>query len=266
MKNLAIAAAEEAGKILMDNFGKIERVDTKDVQELVSNVDIASENKIIAMIKAKYPDHSILCEESEGVLTKSEYKWIIDPLDGTHNYIYGINVFGVSIALEYKGEIVMGVINMPYSGEMYWAMKGEGAYLNGKPIQTSRRTMEDALVVFDSTLHSQKASKTGFLSVLVDKTFGLRMSGSAVRNLTYVARGIVDLVVEYSDKPWDFAAGGLIVEEAGGRMTTLDGDKWSPYIQGYLASNGKFHNEILQLLQPFRYSHYRKGFANGKNR
>jgi len=87
---------------------------------------------------------------------------------------------------------------------------------------------------------------------LVDKAFGLRISGSAARNLTYVALGCADLVVEYGDRPWDFAAGGLLIEEAGGMLTTLDGNKWSPYIQGYLASNGKFHDEVLKLIKPFR--------------
>jgi len=253
MKELAIAAAKEAGKILVDNFGEIERVDTKGVRDLVSNVDIAAENRIIEIIKAKYPDHGILCEESEGEVTDSEYKWIIDPLDGTHNYIYGIRIFGISIALERKGEIVMGVINMPFADELYWAEKGEGAYLNGKPIHVSERTMEDALVIFDSTLHTEKASKTGFLSTLVSKTFGLRITGSAVRNLTHIANGSADLVVEYSDKPWDFAAGGLMVEEAGGKMTTLKGDRWSPYVQGYLASNDKFHDEIVELMRSSRH-------------
>jgi myo-inositol-1(or 4)-monophosphatase len=252
MKDLAIAAAKEAGKILMGNFGKIERVDTKDVRDLVSNVDIAAESKIIELIKAQYPDHGILCEESEEKTTDSEYKWIVDPLDGTHNYIYGIRIFGVSIALEYEGEIVLGVINLPYSGEIYLAEKGKGAYLNGKQIQVSTRAIESALVIYDSTLHTDKAIKTGVLDALVDRTFGLRISGSAVRNLTHIANGSADLVVEYSDKPWDFAAGGLMVEEAGGTMTTLDGDRWSPYIQGYLASNGKFHDQILQLLRAFR--------------
>ena len=252
MKALAIAAAREAGSILMDNFGKIESVDSKDVRELVSNVDIASENKIIEVIRSEYPDHGILCEESDERVTKSKYKWIIDPLDGTHNYIYGIKSFGVCIALEYDGEIVLGVVNMPYTNQLYWAEKGDGAYLNGKAIHVSDRKMSEAMVVFDSTLHSDKEDKTGFLSVIVDEIFGLRMTGSAARNLSLIANGNADLVVEYSDKPWDFAAGGILVEEAGGTMTTLDGDKWSPYIQGYLGSNGKFHEEIVTMLRPFR--------------
>ena len=251
MKELAIAAAEEAGKILLENFGKIKRVDTKGVRDLVSNVDIASENKIIEMIKSKYPDHAILCEESEGRKLDSEYKWIIDPLDGTHNYVYGIDVYGVSIALEYKGEVVLGVVNIPVPGEMYYAEKGKGVYLNGERITVSQRTMDDALVVYDSTLHTDKETKMGVLSTLVDQAFSLRISGSAVRNLTYVASGVFDLVVEYSDKPWDFAAGGLMVEEAGGRMTTLDGGKWSPYNRGYLASNDQFHDEIVRLIAKY---------------
>lgn len=252
MKELAITAAKEAGMILMENFGKIERVDAKGVRDLVSNVDIASERKIIEIIKSQYPDHAILCEESEGNITDSEYKWIIDPLDGTHNYVYGISTYGVSIALEHRGELVLGVINIPCSDEIYWAEKGKGAYFNGNRIWVSDRTMKDAMVIYDSTLHINRSDRIGFLEVLVDKTFGLRISGSAVRNLTYIAMGAADLIVEYGDKPWDFSAGGLLVEEAGGKLTTLDGNKWSPYIQGYLASNGKFHDEIEQLLKSFR--------------
>jgi len=252
MKELAITAAKEAGKILLDGFGKIKRVDTKGIRDLVSNVDIASEKKIIETIKTRYPDHNILCEESDSHITNSDYKWIIDPLDGTHNYIYGLSTYGVSIALEYKGELVLGVIYVPYSNEMFWAERGKGAYLNNERLRVSDRKLDEAMVVFDSTLHTDRTDRIKFLDVLVDKAFGLRISGSAARNLTYVAVGCADLVVEYGDRPWDFAAGGLLIEEAGGMLTTLDGNKWSPYIQGYLASNGKFHDEVLKLIKPFR--------------
>jgi len=252
MKELAITAAKEAGKILLDGFGNIKRVDAKGVRDLVSNVDIASEKKIIETIKTRYPDHNILCEESDGHVTNSDYKWIIDPLDGTHNYIYGLSTYGVSIALEHKGELVLGVIYVPYSNEMFWAERGKGAYLNNERLRFSDRKLDEAMVVFDSTLHTDRTDRIKFLDVLVDKAFGLRISGSAARNLTYVAVGCADLVVEYGDRPWDFAAGGLLIEEAGGMLTTLDGNKWSPYIQGYLASNGKFHDEVLELIKPFR--------------
>jgi myo-inositol-1(or 4)-monophosphatase len=251
MKDLAIKAAREAGKILLENFGRIKRVDAKGVRDLVSNVDIASEIRIIDMIKEQYPAHSILCEESEGSKNESDYKWIIDPLDGTHNYIYGIDIYGISIAIERKGELIIGVIYLPYCDEMYWAEKGKGAYFNGELIRVSSRSIDEAMVIFDSTLYPDSA-RTDFLRALVDKTFGLRISGSAVWNLTRIARGIADLVVEYGDKPWDFAAGGLMIEEAGGKLTTLNGDKWSPYIQGYLASNSKIHDEVLELMRSFK--------------
>ena len=252
MKELALTAAREAGKILLENFGLIKRIDTKGVRDLVSNVDIASENKIIEIIKAQYPDHGILCEESAERLTDSDYKWIIDPLDGTHNYIYGINSYGICIALEYKGELILGLVYIPPSDEMYIAEKGKGAYLNGERIKVSDRSLKEAMVIFDSTLHTDRADRIAFLDVLVDKAFGLRITGSAARNLTYVASGQADLIVEYGDKPWDFAAGGLLLEEAGGKLTTLDGAKWSPYIVGYLASNNKFHDEVIEMIKPFR--------------
>jgi len=251
MKELAITAAREAGKILMDNFGKIESVTKKDERELVSNVDLKAENTIIDIIKSKYPDHNILCEESKWAKTDSEYKWVIDPLDGTHNYIYGVNIFGVSIALEHKGEIVLGVINMPYTDHIYWAEKGNGAYLNGKPIKVSERVTKESLAIFDSGLQKETAVRTGFLAVLAGKVFNTRMFGASSRHLTYIASGVADLVVEFGDNPWDFAAGGLILTEAGGIITKLDGSKWDIYVHGYVASNGKFHDEIINLLKPF---------------
>lgn len=251
MLNLAITAAKEAGKILMENFRSIKNVNKKGERELVSNVDILTENKIIEIIKSEYPDHNILCEESNWDDTSSDYKWVIDPLDGTHNYIYGIDMFGVSIALEYKGEIILGVVNIPYHEQIYWAEKDKGAYLNGNSISVSDRAIKNALAIFDSGLQNDTTRRTGFLSVLAGKVFNTRMFGASTRHLTYIASGVADLVVEFGDRPWDFAAGGLILTEAGGMITQLDGSKWSIYVQGYIASNGKFHEEILDLLEPF---------------
>lgn len=251
MKDTAIKAAKEAGNILFENFQKIKQVDRKGERELVSNVDLASEKKVIEIIKDKYPDHNILCEESGVHDNSSDYKWVIDPLDGTHNYIYGINMFGVSIALEYKGEIILGVINMPSTNELYWAEKGEGAYLNDERIHVSDRGMKNALAIYDSGLYVGTEARTKFLANLVTKIFNIRVFGASTRHLTYVARGSADLQIEYGDKPWDYAAGGLIVEEAGGRITKLDGGKWDIYNQGYVSSNGVFHDEILEMLKPF---------------
>jgi len=169
MKDTAIKAAKEAGDILFENFQKIKQVDKKGERELVSNVDLASEKKIIEIIKDKYPDHDILCEESGVHDNSSDYRWVIDPLDGTHNYIYGINMFGVSIALDYKGEIILGVINMPSTNELYWAEKGKGAYLNDERIHVSDRGMKNALAIYDSGLYVGTEARTRFLANLVTK-------------------------------------------------------------------------------------------------
>ncbi|MGB9595747.1 MAG: inositol monophosphatase family protein [Candidatus Poribacteria bacterium] len=251
MLELAISAAKEAGKILLENFGKIEQVDRKGERELVSNVDLASEKKIIDMIKSKYPDHDILCEESGLQEKASDYRWVIDPMDGTHNYIYGINIFGVSIALEYKSEIILGVINLPYSNELYWAEKGKGAYFNGEKIYVSKRGIKNALAIYDSGLYKETTHRIGFLAKLVGKIFNVRVFGASTRHLTYVANGSADLQIEYGDKPWDFAAGGLLVEEAGGRITQLDGSKWNIYVESYISSNGVFHDEIIDLYRNY---------------
>lgn len=251
MIELAISAAKEAGAILLENFGKVRQVQRKGERELVSNVDVESENKIIQMIRSRYPDHSILCEESEIRTSNSEYKWIIDPLDGTHNYVYGINIFGVSIALEHRREIILGVINLPATGEIYWAERGKGAYLNGERIFVSEREMNKAFTIFDSGLQVDTLRRVNFLSELVKKVFNIRMFGASTRHLTYIARGSADLMVEFGDNPWDFAAGGLILMEAGGKITTLNGQEWNIYERGYVASNGKFHDEVIKLLSPF---------------
>jgi len=251
MKDIAIKAAKEAGDILFENFQKIKQVDKKGERELVSNVDLASEKRIIETIKNKYPDHDILCEESGLHDSSSDYRWVIDPLDGTHNYIYGINMFGVSIALDYKGEIILGVINMPSTNELYWAEKGKGAYLNDERIHVSDRGMKNALAIYDSGLYVGTEVRTKFLANLVTKIFNIRVFGASTRHLTYVAKGSADLQIEYGDKPWDYAAGGLIVEEAGGRITKLDGTKWNIYNEGYVSSNGVFHDEIIKMLEPF---------------
>ncbi|HGJ64412.1 TPA: inositol monophosphatase [bacterium] len=251
MKDTAIKAAKEAGDILFENFQKIKQVDKKGERELVSNVDLASEKKIIEIIKDKYPDHDILCEESGVHDNSSDYRWVIDPLDGTHNYIYGINMFGVSIALDYKGEIILGVINMPSTNELYWAEKGKGAYLNDERIHVSDRGMKNALAIYDSGLYVGTEARTRFLANLVTKIFNIRVFGASTRHLTYVAKGSADLQIEYGDKPWDYAAGGLMVEESGGRITKLDGTKWNIYSEGYVSSNGVFHDEIIKMLEPF---------------
>ncbi|MBU1871867.1 MAG: inositol monophosphatase [Candidatus Omnitrophica bacterium] len=247
-KKIALAAARQAGKLLLDRFGHINKIKSKGDRDMVTDIDLAAESIIKNQIIKNFPCDSIISEENSRQRI-SDYKWIVDPMDGTHNYIHNINIFGTSIALAYKDEVVLGVIYMPRDEELYWAQKKKGAYLNSKPISVSARNIKQATLIFDSSLRYQKVRMLKGMSNLVDKVFNLRMFGSTVRGLSYVAEGKAELEVEYNDKVWDFAAGLLLVEEAGGRVTDLKGNKWGINSKGYIASNGKIHREILLLLK-----------------
>jgi len=252
MLEIAVKAAKEAGNILLDNFGKVKKIETKkqnNILSLVSNVDIEAERKIYQVIREAYPEHDILSEEKVRVSKNSDYKWIIDPLDGTHNYIRDIPFFGICIALAYRGEVLLGVIHLPYFNEMFTAEKGKGAYLNKEKIKVSKRALKENVLIYDSDLRLDKSIMFDSLNRLVGKVFVVRMFGSSAQNLSFLARGCVDLVIEYHDNPWDFSAGALLVEEAGGRVTSFEGDKWKPEIGKYIASNGKVHNEVLKIVR-----------------
>ena len=247
-KNIAIKAAKQAGRISSRHFGRINRIRAKGDRDLVTNIDLAAEAAIKNQIINNFPQDSILSEE-KSYEQKSDFKWIIDPLDGTHNYIHNINIFGVSIALAYKDKVVLGVIYMPQDDEFYVAQKKKGAYLNGKRISVSKRKTKEATVIFDSSIRYQKNTMLRGLGKVVEQVFNVRMLGSTVRGLTYVAEGKTEAEIEYNDKLWDFAAGLLLVEEAGGRATDLSGRRWNIKSKGYIASNGRIHNKLLALIK-----------------
>ncbi|MEA3485686.1 MAG: inositol monophosphatase [Candidatus Aerophobetes bacterium] len=249
---IALEAAEEAGEILLKNFGKIKEISLKrdaSLVSLVTNVDLESEEKITQIIRNSFPEHDILSEERIKINNHSPYKWIIDPLDGTHNYIRGIPFFGICIALASRGEVVMSVVNLPYFNQMFTAEKGKGAYSNGEGIKVSGRSLNEVTMVYDSTFSLDKKNMLDQLDKLTGKVFNLRMFGSSAQNLSLLAKGSVDLYIEHSDKPWDFAAGALIVEEAGGRVTDFNGNKWTLDPGKYIASNRKIHEEVLRILK-----------------
>jgi len=249
MRELAIRAGKEAGKILMDNFGRAHKIMRKGDRELVTNVDFEAEETIIRLIKEKYPHHSVLSEERQAEENRSQYRWIIDPLDGTHNYIHNVSIFGVSIALEWEGQVILGVIFLPVTAELYVAEKGKGAYLNNERITVSQRDLNQASLAYDSSLRYNKEVILTNLGKLADNVFNVRMFGSSARSLSFIASGKIDLQIEYHDQPWDFSAGALIVEEAGGKVTDLQGNPWSPRIDQYIASNSRIHEDILRILQ-----------------
>lgn len=246
---LAIIAAEAAGEILLDNFSKITSITAKGDRDFVTNVDIAVEKEVVRQIKEKYPSDCILSEEGSTGAESSDYRWIIDPLDGTHNYIHNIEIFGTSIAVEYKGEVVIGVIYMPVTKKMYTAQKGKGAFCNGANISVSKRNLKESTLIYDSSIRCNKKDMLKGLANLVDDVFNVRMFGSSACHLTYVAEGIAEIDLEFNDKVWDYAAGLLIIEEAGGKCTDFKGQKWTTDTKEYIATNGVVHDEVVKRIQ-----------------
>ncbi len=245
--------ARQAGNILLEKYGKLTSITKKGDIDLVTEADLASEKLIIERIKTHHPMHSILAEESgEAVLIgDGKWKWIIDPLDGTTNYAHGYPCFCVTIALEYKQEIVAAVTYDPTRDEMFSAEKGSGASLNNKNISVSKTdTLGDALLVtgfpYDIATRPNFAAK--FTEMLL-KSRAVRRDGSAAIDLAYVACGRFDGFWEDGLNPWDMAAGVLLVEEAGGKVSYYDGSKFSIYEPPLCASNGVVHEEMLTILR-----------------
>ena len=250
MMDVAIAAARQAAIVLMERFGDVIHVASKDkvYKELVTDVDLQVEGEIITVIREDYPNHSILSEEQGSLYTASEYKWIIDPLDGTHNYARRLPIFGTSIALEHKGKVVLGVISLPYFDEFYTAERGKGSYFNGEKIHVSNTELSQYLMIYDTKLRVNRDPMVASLSDLVPEVFIIRMFGCATWDLSPIAKGQADFDVDFTAKPWDLAAGALIVEEAGGKVTDIQGNPWNAYTQGFVASNGKVHEEVLGII------------------
>jgi myo-inositol-1(or 4)-monophosphatase len=258
MLNVAIEAAREAGKFLKYNVGRVRTIEKKQGEErnLVSEIDKGSEERIIGIIRRHFPNHAILAEESGASTAASDYKWVIDPLDGTTNFLHGVPIFCVTIGIEYRGEIVAGVVYDPNLDELFTAEKGSGAYLNGKrlAVSTTSKLIESLLVTgFPYDIAQNPENAIGhFVNFLIEAR-GIRRLGSAALDLSYVAAGRFDGFWEVNLNPWDMAAGVLFVREAGGRVTDFAGAESSIYKKQVLASNGRIHEAMLQVL--------RKGFT-----
>jgi len=243
--------AREAGAMLRAGFRQQRRLDYKNRSELVTDMDIASERMLVERIAGRFPDHHIITEEGGGREHASAWQWLIDPIDGTHNYAHGVPYYAVSIALLENGKPAFGVVYDPSHDECFAAGAGP-ATLNGEPIVVS---------TVDSIARAQVS--TGFpyaagtradnniaeLAVLVAAFQDLRVMGSAALDLCAVAAGRSDVYWEPDLKPWDSAAGALIVMRAGGRVTDRNGRPFSPWTPGVLASNGLLHEETLRLLE-----------------
>ncbi len=254
MTNIAIRAARAAGKLQMQYFSRLEalQVQTKGQNDFVTEVDRASEQQIITILRDAYPSHAILAEES-GNQKGDSYQWIIDPLDGTTNYLHGFPQFAVSIACAHKGELICGVVYDPFKEEMFVASKGDGARLNDRRIRvTDRKGLNGALIGtgFPFRDHSHLDLYTEMFKDMIRETAGLRRPGSAALDLAYVAAGRMDGFWELGLSQWDFAAGALLVREAGGTITDLAGGDRYMQCGNLAAGNIKVHGAMLKLLRP----------------
>jgi len=251
-KQVAVKAAEKGARILQARYGNISRVRKKAAQEIVTEADTESENEIIAVIRRSFPEHEILSEECGLITGSSEYKWIIDPLDGTVNFAHQVPIFCISIALASQGEMLVGIVLNPLSGELFSAVKGQGAQLNGLPIHVSSlSTLTDSLLVTGFAYNVKEIFDpviTRYGNCL-KASQGMRRLGSAALDLCYVACGRFEGFWEQNLKPWDTAAGALIVAESGGQVTTFSNRPYSGNQDEILATNGHIHQEMIELLR-----------------
>ncbi|MBI3399279.1 MAG: inositol monophosphatase [Deltaproteobacteria bacterium] len=251
-KKTAIAGAKNAGLLLKKNLGKVRFIEFKGVIDIVTEMDKKAEDLIIKTIKKEFPEHGILTEESAEQKSKSEYRWIIDPLDGTTNYSHGYPVFCLSMALEKAGEIILGVVYDPMLNELFTAEKDRGTYLNNKRIKVSQiHELSTSLLAtgFPYDVRTSSQNNLKHFSNFAVRAQAIRRAGSAALDMCYVACGRFDGFWEMKLKPWDTAAAMLIIKEAGGIVTDFRGKRFSLYSGETLASNGLIHDEMIRVLQ-----------------
>lgn len=253
LKPTLIKAAERAGAILKQYYGSNFKISNKEgVNNLVTEADHAAEKVIMDTIREVFPDHYILSEESGEMPTSSEYKWIIDPLDGTVNFAHGLPLCCVSIGLEQGGEMLMGAVYNPFFNEFYFAQKGYGATLNDQIIHVSKETEVGKACLVTGFPYSFLVEENGPLDVfcrMIRAGVPVRRLGSAAMDLCWVAAGRFEGFFEHKLNAWDSAAGFLIVEEAGGKVTDYKGVRYSPYQPQIVATNGKIHDELLLWIE-----------------
>lgn len=245
--------ATNAGAAQLKHFfnGKFTISHKEGINNLVTEADHASDKAIRDVIKKAFPDHGIVSEESDEKVTNSDYKWIIDPIDGTVNFANGIPICCVSIGLEHKGTMYMGAVYNPILKEFFFAEKNKGATLNGNKISVSSKTdaLKSCLVTgFPYTYLDHPNGPLQVFSKLIKQGVPVRRFGSAAIDLCWVATGRLDGFYEHELHAWDSAAGFIIVEEAGGKVTNLKGETYSPFQPGIIATNGKIHDQLQKII------------------
>ena len=253
----AIESVIRAGDLQMAHFGQAIEVSKKGRIDLVTEVDVAVERGFRAMVAERFPGHDVLGEEfgAPAGARRASHCWIFDPLDGTTNYAHGLPIFCSSLALEIDGRLEIGAVYDPSRRELFTAERGGGAFLNGQPLHVSAAaTLVDGLLVtgFPYNVHETAATVVGLFGEFIARAQAVRRLGSAALDLCYVAAGRMDGFWEERLKPWDVAAGALIVQEAGGVVTGIDGGTFDVHKASLIASNGHLHAQMLRTVQDYR--------------
>lgn len=252
-KELEVAheATRAAIKILNAMFGQVSHITKKGEIDLVTEADFQVERTVLGIIRRHFPQDNILSEETGEQKEASERTWLIDPLDGTTNFVHGFPFFAISIALEVENEIVLGIVHNPYFDEHFEALKGIGSFLSKRPIKVSQtQSLGESLLAtgFPYNIHEKPESILELFKKMVVTAQGVRRPGSAALDLCYVAAGRLDGFWEEGLKPWDTAAGTVIVREAGGILTTFRGEPYTPYSKSVVAANPFIHHMMIKVL------------------
>ncbi len=253
-RDFVVALCRDAGRMMVERLGSVHDVTRKGEVDLVTEVDLVLGERITEQINSRFPEHSVLSEERwDGeTATLADYVWLVDPLDGTTNYVHGYPAFCVSVALAQRGDVLIGCVFDPLHDELFYAEKGGGATLNGSRIWASdeNRLISSLLSTgFPYVRGSVAEQNVALLRKLLPTIQGVRRSGSLALDLAYVAAARLDGHWELNVKPWDTAAGGLLIKEAGGDISNMRGEAWSPFKEDVVATNGKIHQELLDILQ-----------------
>lgn len=254
MMNIAVRAARNAGSVLLRYYDRIDTlsITSKGRNDFVTEVDRAAEQIIIKTLRDAYPNHAILAEES-GRHEGNEFQWVIDPLDGTTNYLHGFPQFSVSIALKHKGVLEHGVVYDPMRDEMFTASRGSGALMNDRRLRVSNRKSLDGALLgtgFPYSDHSNLDAYLGMFKDLLKPTAGIRRPGSAALDFAYVAAGRIDGFWELGLSEWDFAAGALLVKEAGGTVSDISGGRRFLETGNVIAGGLRLHGAMVKVIQP----------------
>ena len=252
-EDFVVGLCRDAGRVALQRFGSRLDISRKGEIDLVTDVDLALAEQIASAILRRFPEQTVVTEEGwqEDVARHAEYVWLVDPLDGTTNYVHGYPAFCVSVALVNDGNVLTGCVYDPLREEVFYATKGSGATLNGRAISVSR-TDQLIFSLLSTGFPYERASlpenNVSYLGRVINHIQGVRRSGSLALDLAYVAAGRLDGHWELYVKPWDTAAGGLLIQEAGGRVSNLRGEAWTPFEGHVVASNGWIHDELLGAL------------------